>query len=443
MLAVMDVYCDLESVKRIYRIANTYTYINRTLASAIISGLGIYPSSVYNNLSAILYRVNRIGKLISTIKIPVGQTIFERWIYLASTLHKDSDSTKARLFAFAKAISYRIVFGDKVGNFNRALKGENPFRPDDSTARNPYVPGGTSESAAKQDILNYMSGIERRATALLSNSEILAAMADMLTAFEANGYITFKPLASDETQELTYDPNAIYQVKNATLTGFPQVHTSTNFEESLNPECFDLYDLNDGILAQARAYDRGDSRVTIGPTTFTVLHGTFTVTGAHTATSAVLNGSPIPRVGIEMQTDHPNAGELLTVSRLSAGLTPVILTSDTSDQVTVTSALVNHGTEILLSIHVSRMSMDPDIQAYNEYNILTPHLNAVEEGMLQYVPLLAYSAKPRCFNYLFSISAAVANNVLTVSFDSTYAYRSYLVGSFDKIVYIDNDLLEK
>jgi hypothetical protein len=78
MLAVMDVYCDLESVKRIYRIANTYTYINRTLASAIISGLGIYPSSVYNNLSAILYRVNRIGKLLSTIKIPVGQTIFER-----------------------------------------------------------------------------------------------------------------------------------------------------------------------------------------------------------------------------------------------------------------------------------------------------------------------------------------------------------------------------
>lgn len=443
MLAVMDVYCDLESVKRIYRIANTYTYINRTLASAIISGLGIYPSSVYSNLSAILYRVNRIGKLISTIKIPVGQTIFERWIYLSSTLHKDSDSDKARLFAFAKAISYRIVFGEKEGSFNRALRGENPFRPDDATARNQYVPGGSNESTAKQDILNYMSGIERRATALLSNSEILAAMADMLTAFEANGYITFTPLASDETQALTYDPNAIYQVKNATLTGFPQVHTSTDYEEHLYPECFDLYDLNDGILAQARAYDRGDSRITIGPTTFTVPHGTFTVTGAKTASSGIVNGSPIPRIGIETQTDHPNAGELLTVSRLSAGLAPVVLSSDSSDQVTVATALVNHGTEIIMSIHVSRMSMDPDIQAYNEYNILTPNLSAYNDGLVEYVPLLAYSAKPKCFNYILNVTGSVINNVLTISINTAFIDRVYLLGSFDKIIYIDNDLLEK
>lgn len=78
MLAVMDVYCDLESVKRIYRLANTYAYINRTLSLAIIRSLGIDPDTVYPNLAQILYRVNRIGKLISTIKIPAGQTVFER-----------------------------------------------------------------------------------------------------------------------------------------------------------------------------------------------------------------------------------------------------------------------------------------------------------------------------------------------------------------------------
>lgn len=288
-----------------------------------------------------------------------------------------------------------------------------------------------------------MSGIERRATALLSNSEILAAMADMLTAFEANGYITFTPLASDEVQELTYDPNAIYQVKNATLTGFPQVHTSTNYEEYLYPECFDLYDLNDGILAQARAYDRGNSIITIGPTTFTVLHGTFTVTGAQSATSGVINGSPVPRVGIETQTDHPNAGELLTVSRLSAGLTPAVLTSSTSDQITVATALVNHGTELLLSIHISRMDVDPDVQTFGEYNILSANLSAIDDGINRYMPLLAYSAKPRCFNYMFNITGAVANNVLTVSIGTSYPDRVYLLGSFDKIIYIDNDLLEK
>jgi hypothetical protein len=288
-----------------------------------------------------------------------------------------------------------------------------------------------------------MSGIERRATALLSNSEILAAMADMLTAFEANGYITFIPLAADETQELTYDPNAIYQIKNATVTGFPQISTSTDSQADLHPECFDLYDLNDGILAQARAFDRGDSRITIGPTTFTVPSGTFTVTGAKNASSAVINGSPVPRVGIETQSDHPNAGELLTVSRLSAGLSPVVLTSDSSDQVTVATALVNHGTEIVLSIHVTRMPMDPDIQAYNEYNILTSNVNVYSTGIAMYLPLLAYSAKPRCFNYAVRITGSVANNVLTISIDSPQPDLIFMLGSFDKIIYVDNDLLEK
>lgn len=78
LIAVVDAFCDLEVVKRVYRIANTYRFLNRTLANRLIEATGFSFENTENNLSEILFRVNRLGKMLQTIHIPKGQTIYER-----------------------------------------------------------------------------------------------------------------------------------------------------------------------------------------------------------------------------------------------------------------------------------------------------------------------------------------------------------------------------
>lgn len=251
-------------------------------------------------------------------------------------------------------------------------------------------------------------------------------MADMLTAFEVNGFITFTPLAADETQNLTYDINAIYQVKNATLTGFPQVSAQKAIETTLLPECFDMYDLNDGILAQGRVYNRGDSRYTIGPTTFNAFDGYKTITGARTTTRGIINGSVTPKIGVETYSDKPDAGELLTVTRLSVGLSTTVLSSNTSDAVTICSRLVTHGTEIIMCALMVTFNPDPRVQAFNTEIIRCNNLRSDTTstgGAMAYLPLLAFNAKPRLPWVRYTITGTVTDDLLTIhiagSSDST------------------------
>lgn len=115
LIAVVDAFCDLEVIKRVYRIANTYRFLNRTLAKTLIEASGFSFTNTEVNLSEILFRVNRLGKMLQTIHIPKGQTIYERWMFLASHVFKDIDSEKSRLFVFRKMLSYRLEFGVNLG----------------------------------------------------------------------------------------------------------------------------------------------------------------------------------------------------------------------------------------------------------------------------------------------------------------------------------------
>lgn len=78
LIAVIDAFCDLEVIKRVYRVANTYRFLNRTLAETVVQATGFSFTKVQNNLSEILFRVNRLGKMLQSIHIPKGQTLFER-----------------------------------------------------------------------------------------------------------------------------------------------------------------------------------------------------------------------------------------------------------------------------------------------------------------------------------------------------------------------------
>lgn len=245
LYAVIDAYCDLECVKRVYRLANTYKFLNRTLADVMIKACGFNPNNVMENLSEVLFRVNRVGKMLQTIHIPKGQTIYDRQMFLAGHIFKDVDSDKSRYFLFRKMISYRIEFGQKVSSYNVSLRSISPIS-DDFNA----LVYHTNE----WNILDYLSAIEGRVRALLENSEILAALADMLTAFESNGFHTFQMLLENEEQEFVYDPVMVRQVRNATLTGLPMA-APDNSADAFDPKLFNVYDLGNGILAQGAIVD--------------------------------------------------------------------------------------------------------------------------------------------------------------------------------------------
>lgn len=312
IIAVIDAFVDLESIKRVYRLANTYQFINRTLASTIIEGLGFNPTDVFNNLSEILFRVNRVGKLLSTIHIPKGQTIYDRWMFLNSNIFKDRDSERSRLFGFRKAISYRMVFGKSyeaaAGDFNVALDAVTPDGQSEGAINPMYSP------------LAVLTYIEDRVTQLLNNTEILGAMADMLTAFQSNGYYEFTPLAADERQEFVYEPNVIRQIRNGTVCGLP-THDGSDPKGVLNTHYFDIFDLGDGILAQG-IFKTGFGK--LYPVDFYTGVSALDISGAGSTNSGEVRGNITPRIGIDTLSDHPDAGELLVVSRFCTQLRTIV-----------------------------------------------------------------------------------------------------------------------
>lgn len=92
-----NIYLAIAECKRMLRLANTYAFNNRNLASNVIKSLGIDPRDLSSNYANYLARLNIIIAKTNTMAVPSSFNLFKRRQVFANVVLSDDDKNPTQL----------------------------------------------------------------------------------------------------------------------------------------------------------------------------------------------------------------------------------------------------------------------------------------------------------------------------------------------------------
>lgn len=222
MFMVADtVFTWLAHLRRCYRMAISYSEMNRYFNDGFKLATNIDLSVIRSNPLAFLGQLNRVIAKANTIKIPKDISFIDRHIWMVDHVWKDTSLDKAQLYLFYPG--YILDNLDWEHNF----LGYSKVFPDQPT-------GSKSLAAASFDPLALLARVEGIIDNIVANEDFGIMWGDILKAYgNAN---CFQMLPCNETDKLIaeYEPEVLEQIRNIVIIGSLATNSMYIYDEGAN-----------------------------------------------------------------------------------------------------------------------------------------------------------------------------------------------------------------
>lgn len=207
MFMVADsVFTWLAHMRRCYRMAISYSEMNRYYNDGFKLAVNINLDSIRNNPLAFLGKLNRIIAKANTIKIPKDISFIDRHVWMVDHVWKDTTLDKAQLYLF-----YPGYILDNL-NWEHNYLGYTKLFTYDTTGTKVL----SSASTDPDTLLNRIEGI---IDATIANEDFGIMWGDILKAYgNANCYQMY-PCNEGDKLVAEYEPEVLEQIRNIVIIG--------------------------------------------------------------------------------------------------------------------------------------------------------------------------------------------------------------------------------
>lgn len=299
ILAISSIAEFSEHIRRVFGLALTYNYRNRSLPLGIIHTMGINVPDLISNMSVYRMKFNVCMARINQIPLLENIAFIKKCRDIYQKVYVDDTSNMSQIFYFCPAFASVL---DEVGDDNGSIL--RAFQVNQGWAAE------TQPMSAWLDFLNLMI------TNVLESSTLNFIYADLLNMANKLSVQTWKfdYLAENYVVMPEYDGNALMQLHNLDVVGYPTtghsafIHTVSELSD------------NEDVKSLLPAYTSQNVYVTDGASVFCdvdknniVYNPVFT-----NYTSGGYGYLPITHV-VDMPTDNPSVVDRIEALRFKAG----------------------------------------------------------------------------------------------------------------------------
>lgn len=201
LMALDSIYSYIGALKRVYRVLNAYTPNNYALPDELAAHLGVIPTDVQILQSDRMHMYEVINTLIHMSEkfvCPAVMDIFNRHYWMNDNVYCDANSPSAQLYVFRQEYYYRYALQNT---------------PDG-------VPAGGLEALTVDGVWNSVDSMfefgKHLIDSLAASDDAYTISGYLMRAFEGEPSFKVALLDYDERLELSYEPEVLTQIENAT-----------------------------------------------------------------------------------------------------------------------------------------------------------------------------------------------------------------------------------
>lgn len=194
-VAIMNLVATLAHATRVYGLAQLYNKFNRYYPKAIINSMFGNVSAfdnLINNLPAYLFKLNTLINKCSSLAIPKGMSVLDRWAWMNSTIWLDAPNSKSMLFYYIPSGLYKFNATDPTGTKLDFVR----FNP---SMANP---------------MDLLSVIEDALNALVTDEDVGIICGDIIKAFGVDNLVTLNSVPTDYVVQPEYSLEVLTQVQH-------------------------------------------------------------------------------------------------------------------------------------------------------------------------------------------------------------------------------------
>lgn len=207
ILAMDSAYMLYEDMLRAYRVASTFTSVNRYYPNAVLNALG-YQTSISNNLAQFRGLLDVFAYKLASVNIPDQLDLIKRHSWMCSNIYLDNDSNKAQSYAFVPRFIYRWTEGTDA----------------EPTHLTPIALHDSTETASFLSIQQCMNMIDNIMNPILGSEDVGTITGDLMKAFGESGMIKIRPVEDYAALVPVYSAEVLMQIRN--MFSSPNIITS-------------------------------------------------------------------------------------------------------------------------------------------------------------------------------------------------------------------------
>lgn len=109
ILAMDSIYSYWAFMVRIYGVARIFAHTNRYIGDALLKAMRVDPTDIRANLSNFRAYINSYALKASTFATPSTMSLFQRHVWMYSTIFKDEDVQKAQMYMYNPAYLWKFA----------------------------------------------------------------------------------------------------------------------------------------------------------------------------------------------------------------------------------------------------------------------------------------------------------------------------------------------
>lgn len=200
IMAMDSAYMLYEDMLRAYRVASTYSSVNRYYPNVVLRALGYLPE-VADDLSKFRGILDVFAFKLASVNIPDQLDIIKRHSWMCSNIYLDNDAPKAQSYAFVPRAIYKWTEG--VDGAPTSLS--------KITMHEPTTQGNDSALWTLSTCVNMINTIMNP---ILGSEDVNTITGDMLKAFGETGMIKIRPVEDYASLVPVYSEEVCMQIRN-------------------------------------------------------------------------------------------------------------------------------------------------------------------------------------------------------------------------------------
>lgn len=253
LMAMDSIYSTLAYLKRVYGIANVYSYTNRYLPQTLVRANHIDFDDLLANLSDYRGKINALVVKAGSMCVPDTMPIFKRHTWLYSGLYYDTPTDdKAQIYMHVPHGYWRAEYNSSAA-------------PGVFLQFHPWWKQETGADKPKTDFVITMgralSVLTDMLDAVLSNESFNIMSGDILKAYTAGSIVKLEQIPESYTVVPTYSEEVLDQIQNLTMMGYFASERVPGYNTSLYEAIDSATQLPSGYLTSVPYFFIGDNYV--------------------------------------------------------------------------------------------------------------------------------------------------------------------------------------
>lgn len=195
ILAMDSAYMLFEDAVRAYKLLGSYNYMNRYLPNGLLQALGWDPKDLNGKMADFRAAINLFAYELASINVPDQFDFIHRHSWLFTNVYKDSNSSRAQMYAFVPDGFYKWTEGQ-----------------DNEATHLEYVTRN-----AGQTLESFIELKNSLMQPLLGSQDVGTISGDLAKAFGEGGMIKIQPIEEHAFLEPVYNQEVLLQIANAVV----------------------------------------------------------------------------------------------------------------------------------------------------------------------------------------------------------------------------------